>query len=356
MSWAIDTGDVPVTDPGGAAADPAMPFLAAALDPGLVGEQFAMHLTNLGGSDGPRPRLLAIRVVRHKPGRRCLVEYTLAAGNDGAAVTILGKARAKGLDERAHRLARTLWAGEFGPAGTGAARVPEPLGAVRAFRMWFQRKVPGVAAGRPLAEPGGAALAAALADAVHQLHRARVPADRSHTLADELLILHDRLAAVAVLRPLLSGQVARLRDACDRAAADARPLSAVGVHRDFYPDQVLVNVSGGGRRIYLLDLDLYSEGDPALDVGNFGAHLTELALRTTGDPSALADREQAMADRFTELADRVGEPADRVRKAVATYAALALARHVWISTRFPERQPFTERLLVLAIRRLAAEQ
>ena len=354
MSWATNTAGVPVIDPGGAATDPAMPFLAAALTPHVVQEQLARGLPNLAAGDGTLPRLCAIRVVRHKPGRRCLVEYTLRTGTDGAAVTILGKARAKGLDEHAHQLARKLWEGGFGPAGTGGVWVPEPLGVVPEFQMWFQRKVPGVVAGRPLAEPGGPTLAVAVTDAVHQLHRAGVPARRAHTLADELIILHDRLAIVAGLRPSLADQVARLRDACDRAAAAARPLSAAGIHRDFYPDQVLVDGSGGGR-IYLLDLDLYSEGDPALDIGNFVAHITEQALRTTGDPAALVDREQAIADRFTALAARMGEPADRVRKAVAMYTALALARHVWISTRFAERQPFTERLLVLAGRRIAAE-
>ena len=34
------------------------------------------------------------------------------------------------------------------------------------------------------------------------------------------------------------------------------------IHRDFYPDQVLVD----GARVYLLDLDLYSLGEPPLDV------------------------------------------------------------------------------------------
>src|SRR5437773_3836244 len=32
--------------------------------------------------------------------------------------------------------------------------------------------------------------------------------------------------------------------------------------------------------VWLLDFDLYCQGDPALDIGNFVGHLTEQSLRT----------------------------------------------------------------------------
>lgn len=44
-----------------------------------------------------------------------------------------------------------------------------------------------------------------------------------------------------------------------------------------------------------------------------------------------------------------GEP---VRPAVRAYTLLTLARHVYLSTLFPERQPFTARLLELCEERL----
>jgi hypothetical protein len=60
------------------------------------------------------------------------------------------------------------------------------------------------------------------------------------------------------------------------------------------------------------------------------------------------DRERALEDRFVELA---GEGA---RSAVRTYATLTVARHVYLSTTFPERRPFTRALLELCEDRLAA--
>jgi hypothetical protein len=53
-----------------------MPSLPAALDPGEAQRQFEECLSHLAGHDGSL-RLRGIRVVRHKPGRRCVIEYDL---------------------------------------------------------------------------------------------------------------------------------------------------------------------------------------------------------------------------------------------------------------------------------------
>ncbi len=115
------------------------------------------------------------------------------------------------------------------------------------------------------------------------------------------------------------------------------------IHRDFYADQVLVDQS----RLYLIDWDLYCEGDPALDIGNFLGHVTEWSLRTLGDPQALLDRQQAMEERFVQL---TGEA---VRPALAAYAILTLVRHIHISSQFSDRKAFTEPLLQVCEERLA---
>jgi hypothetical protein len=87
-------------------------------------------------------------------------------------------------------------------------------------------------------------------------------------------------------------------------------------------------------------------GDPALDVGNFIAHITEQSLRTLGNAAALQDREQALEDRFIELSG------EAVRVAVRAYTTLTLVRHIYLSTQFPERAPFTDRLIELCEQRL----
>jgi aminoglycoside phosphotransferase (APT) family kinase protein len=120
-------------------------------------------------------------------------------------------------------------------------------------------------------------------------------------------------------------------------AADPR-----GIHRDFHPGQVLID----GERLYLLDLDLYAAGDPALDVGNFLAHVTEFSLRTFGDPGRLAGCEETLKERFLASSPSVSA------RSIEIYKTLTLARHIYISTLFPERRAFTERITELCEERL----
>jgi aminoglycoside phosphotransferase (APT) family kinase protein len=224
--------------------------------------------------------------------------------------------------------------------------------------MALQVKVPGVSASKLLAGPSGKQVAARLAEAAHKLHAANVVVDRRHGLSDELRILHERLPTVAESYLGLAGRISRLLGDCDvlveRLHAAGRDAAVAGIHRDFYPDQVLVDGDGDGR-LYVLDFDLYCMGDPLLDVGNCLAHITEQALRTTGDPAGLSRQERAMFDRYKRLS-RNPASCDAI---VPAYYALSLARHVWISTVIADRRTFTERLLALstsALRRALTAQ
>ena len=322
------------------ASDARMPLLSRALDLAEV----EPVLRRLAGWEGAAVR--AIRAVRYKPGRRCLIEYDVAQPSS-ELVTLVGKARARGADHATFELLRELRRRGFDENAVDGICVPEPIAVVPELGLWLQCKVRGVPAMEGLAGANGLAVARRLAEAAHKLHVAGVPARREHTVADELRILHERLDALAAQRPDLGGvhRLGRLLAACDRLAATipAPPPEPCGIHRDFYPDQVLV----AGERLYLLDFDLYSHGDPALDIGNCIGHITEQAVRTRGDPRALADREAALEDRFVAL---TGE---QTRPAVRAYALLTLARHVSLSAQRVDRQSFTARLLELCEERLA---
>lgn len=337
---------VPVIDPLRAAEDPGMPFLREALEPAGIGDLFTRRLDRLAGGSG-RIDPIAVRVVRHKAGRRCLIEYDVVVDRPGVppeTLTLIGKVRAKGLDRSGFRLLEDLRKAGFGEDSEDGVSIPEPIGVVPEFRMWVQRKAPGVSAARRLAEPEGAALAVRIAEAIHKVHRAGIAPLRRHAMADELAILRVRIADAARAHPRLAGRMGRVLEACVRLGASVAAPEPRGIHRDFYPDQVLVD----GDRLYLLDFDLFCEGDPALDAGNFAGHLTEQALRTLGDPGALDDRETAFEERFMELAG-LRSPAG-----VRAYAALTLARHISISTQIPERRSLTEPLLALCEERLGA--
>lgn len=342
---AAEAASVTVSDPFGAVNDPAMPFLAQALNPADVHQQFRRQLSGFIG-EGGRLDLLGIRVVRHKIGRRCLVEYNVALerrGEPPQVVALIGKARARGLDKATYETVSALWRAGFGGDAQDGIGVPEPVGTVPKFQMWLHRKVPGVPATQLLATKDGADLAWRIAEAAHKLHAARIRPQKRHGMADELRILHERLPLLGQMRPEWAGRIERLLAACDRlGAALPRPRNT-GIHRDFYADQVLAHAD----RIYLLDFDLYCEGDPALDIGNFLGHIQEQALRTLGDPRALAHVEEALEERFVELSG------EQTRRAIQVYTTLTLVRHIHISTRFPDRQQITEALLELCEQRLA---
>jgi hypothetical protein len=334
-----------VSDPFGAAADPRMLSLPDALNPAEAEQQIGLGCPGLTEPDG-KFILRSIRVTRYKPGRRCLIEYegdVVRRGAAPAAVCLVGKVRAKGADRAACALLEALGRAGFGPDSPDGVSVPAAVGVVPGLGMWLQHRVPGLPATDLLAGEGGPSLARRIAGAIHKVHRAGLPAPRRHTIADELATLQARLADVAADRPGWAGRLDRLLAACRRVAADTPDPQPVGSHRDFYPDQVLVD----GSRLYLLDFDLFAEADAGLDVGNFVGHLTEQALRTLGSPEALAECEAAMEERFVELSGEACRPA------VRAYAALTLSRHVYLSTRFPERRPFTAALLELCEQRLS---
>jgi Phosphotransferase enzyme family len=335
----------PVVDPFGVANDVKMPFLVGAISPLEVQRQFKDCLPLLQG-EKTQIHLTSIRVTRYKPERRCLIEYNLEVERPTAPlekIALIGKARSRGLDRSSYHLLQSLWNAGFAANSADGISVPEPIGIVPEFQMWFQRQVPGAIATQLLAEPDGVALAKRIAQAIHKLHQAGVPASRRHTMADELRILDERLPLVAQIKPQWTQRLTRLLDACVRLGNTVPEPNWRSIHRDFYPDQAIADDS----RLYLLDFDLYCEGDPALDLGNFLGHLTEQSLRTLGTPDALSEREKALTESFLQLSPPT------THTTISAYKTLTLVRHIYLSTKFPERCQFTEPLLELCEQRLA---
>ena len=333
-------GAVSSGSPGDTTADPDMPFLADALDARRAGPMLAAALAN-GGDLGLR----ATRLIRHRPGRRALVEYELAGADPSEPVRVIGKVRARGMDQRTYGLMKALHATGLARSGPYSPGVPAPLGAVPDLGMWLQARVAGVPAWDGLAGPGGENLARGVAESLFALHRADVAPERDHAMADEIAILDAALERAADGHAGLAPRIRRVAGRC-RELASAVDIDgrACGIHRDFYPDQVLVD----GERIHLIDLDLYARGDPALDVGNFVAHLQEMSLRRRGDPLWDLSVQRAFVGRYVEL-----NPGAGLVEAIDVYRVLTLARHIFISTRIPERNRFTESILMYCESQLA---
>ncbi|MFW9258407.1 phosphotransferase family protein [Nostoc sp. CALU 546] len=317
-------------------SDGKMPFLADAVDRLRVEECFGRCLAIAANC-----RVQKVRVIRHKLGRRCLIEYELI-NDDGQIITLIGKVRAKGTDFHSYELQKSLWSAGFGDDSPDGISVPEPVGVIPEWQMWLQRKVEGVIATQFLSQTDSILPLKLIAEAAHKLHQANIPPRRSHTMSDELRILHERIPLVTQQYPQWQERLERILEASNHLGENTPEPKRCGIHRDFYPDQVIINNS----RLYIIDLDLYCEGNPALDIGNFIAHIQEYSLRTFGNSKVLQEYENVLTERFIQLTS------DKFLTAIQSYTTLTLVRHIHISTQFAERRPFTEALLNLCEQRL----
>lgn len=287
------------------------------------------------GLDGPVDAAL----LREKPERRALIRYAVEGGP-----AMLGKLRAKGPDHRTPRLHEKLRAAGLDGGVPHRVGVPRALGAVEELHLWLQEEVAGVPLTHHLRPGGDTAPAARAGAALARLHASGVKAPRRWTLEDEIAVLQRSLSEASASMP---GQERRIAALASRSAALAEataPGAATGIHRDWHPDQALCD----GEAVWILDLDLYAEGDPALDLGNFAAHLDELAIRRHGDSAALADHEAGFLAGYALAGGSANGPR------VAALKALSLARLVGISRRMPERRPASGAILDAAERAVEA--
>ncbi|MBW4482550.1 MAG: aminoglycoside phosphotransferase family protein [Tildeniella torsiva UHER 1998/13D] len=327
--------------------DPKIPFLEEALDPALAQTQLQSAIPGL-------TQITTANLVRHKPGRRALVEYRIETV--AGPLTLLGKIRAKGTDVASYQIQQALWHNGWSADSADRFSIPEPLVLVPDWHMTLQRKVPGIPATQLLPTEQGIPLGQRIAALAYKLHRTSVPTAKTHSLPDELAILRDRLPQVTEQHPHWTTRIENVLNACDRLATQfPPPPPPTGIHRDFYADQILIDASNPGEeRLWLVDLDLYCLGSPAVDIGNFIAHITEQSLRELGNAAALRDREVAL--RETYLSQKFDPPwgaTATTAREIDLYTVLTLVRHIHISTRIPSRRPYTEALLSLSETRLA---
>jgi len=283
--------------PGGCLTDgdPALPQLGRLRDPkamtAVLGRAF----------DGEPVEIRAIDVVRHKPGRRCLLRYDLEIGKPSELrrERFYGKTFASERGPRVHDVTQAIVdARGFGPG----VWLPEPVGYLPHLKLLVQREVPGEpVASRLLA--GDATLAVELAEAVHALHASGIDLGRRHGPDQELGPLQSRVEQVRERCPPLAAQAEQCLAMVEAGRPRIRDWRWCPTHRDCYHEQFLVGPAG----LAVLDLDDAAMSEPAVDVANVLAHLWLLGLQERGDPAALTP----VATAFATMACRLDPDLDR---------------------------------------------
>ena len=276
-----------VAIPAVPALDPSLPQLSVLTDAARLAPVLAR-------ARGERVRVDSVALVRHKPGRRCTVCLGLVVGppSAGRRERLYAKTYAS---ERGPRVYRSLQAIAQAKAFGPAVALPEPAGYLEKLKTVLQREVEGEPASPALLADDGR-LGARIATAIHALHASDIHLERCHSLADELGVLRGRVNALAEASIGLAEPARRCLAAAEAKAGRVTAWRRRPVHRDFYPEQVLVQDS----RLAVLDLDDVAMSEPALDVANFLAHLRLLDLEQ-GRPHAARTAASAFLERYVSL-------------------------------------------------------
>lgn len=258
--------------------DAGLPLLAELADPatasGLLGRLLDRPL-----------RVQPLAMVKHRPGRRCILRVAMELEPDSPAddpcdlyLKLYGSGRA---DTVARRTAACAALAACGPR----VQIPPVLAVDPALDLVVIGGLGGqpfldrVAAGQP-----GLARRMALAMAhLHGIGAPALPADvfPRHDARRELAPLAARLTALEASGALPAGEARRAGRVVERVLgrAERLPWRWRLLHRDLHPGQVLVD----GPRLAVVDWDDAALGEPALDLANFTAHL-RLAALMADDP------------------------------------------------------------------------
>lgn len=239
--------------------DPALPSLVQVLDASCMSPRLASRL----GGEGR----LAISVLKHTPGKRCVLGYRFESG-----ARAIGKVYRK---DRARRHADLLH--DLGAHLAGPTRVPRLLDCAEDLGLVLQEWVPGDPV--PEFEALGASpeLVERLGESLADLHAVDLPRLPEADFASHVRrTCHPGLEVLATDPAVAAGDLFAVQTALfEREAGLARTVRTC--HGDFSPRQIFDD----GCAIYVVDLDGLGRSHPALDVANFRVGL-EVHLGATG--------------------------------------------------------------------------
>ena len=303
--------------------DRGLAALARAVDGGAMAPVLEAALA--AGTGHARVADVAVRVVRYKPERKCVLRYDLTWAGGAApsrpAVVYAKVARRAKFERTRHILGRIRAADD----GLGF-ELPEPLGTLPELCMEFFSHLPGVPLSTLVAAEAFPRLCERAAASLLHFHTVPVTLGWERGVAANVAKVTDRAAEFATLFPGERQRIAAIgRDLCTRLSAIPPPRLRL-THGDFQGDNILID----GARIGLVDLEDCAMGDPADDVGSNWAQLTWQTLKAGGRTPIPNLGRQAFLAAYVGRAD--AETAARV----PTYAAMRCFLYAYQRLRHPQ--------------------
>jgi hypothetical protein len=250
--------------------DPELPQLKEYWDESMVLPRMSNSLSSIA-TDTREARIHNKKLLGYRLERRCVIEYELSfAGEKGPNINMVAK-----IGKGAAMVQPWLYLQKLGQSGFGAdsadrLTVPVLYGVDRDSEAYFTEFVEGTTLHDLLGQPEFRDGCVSAGKVIAKLHCSKLRLAGDYSYRDEIAGLKGKFLITADIFP-------RWHDAFwkayslleDKSRSLAHDFAPAVVHRDFYDKQVLFS----SRRTTLLDCDGLMMGDPALDIGNFIAHL-----------------------------------------------------------------------------------
>jgi len=216
---------------------------------------------------------LSWEILSYRLERRCVIKYSFYAGKDGKNQEPLGTVIAKFY--RINRLSRVKdiagsLENQFNDSEIGHLVVPRVLHADREKGLLIFGEAPGNSLHFYIKSNIFETGCAAAGSILRKLHETNIANLSNYNLENEL----DSLAKAAEITGSIFPDFKKpfkdiLGQLGERKAVFSAPDDTVLSHRDFYDKQIIYS----GSQTTLLDCDNAAYADPALDFGNFLAHI-----------------------------------------------------------------------------------
>lgn len=214
-------------------------------------------------------------ILGHRLGRRCIVRYTLQSNTPSpqpspriyTAIGKVYKSRANRAQEVFNAM-QSLWQNGFNIQAPDHIRIPKPLACLPEWQLILMEDVPG----KPMTGFETANLDTAFTETgkvIAKLHQSKLELSKKFLPEDEIRLLESWVETVSQVYPELKPLLEPALNEVQPALSSQQDFELRPAHRDFYEKQIIFDRPW----TVLIDFDTLCLSEPALDLGNFLAHL-----------------------------------------------------------------------------------